>query len=61
MTITQRGFDRVASSTNNRVTPQQRELIQALNRGQKLYVTDIWAVGPDNKPSKIPPVIITIN
>lgn len=61
MTISQRGFDRVASSTNNRITPQQRELIDALNRGQKLYVTDIWAVGPDNKPSKIPPVIITIN
>ncbi len=61
MTITQRGFDRVASSTNNRVTAQQRELIDALNRGQKLYITDIWAVGPDNKPSKIPPVIITIN
>jgi len=61
MTITQRGFDRVAASTNNRVTPQQRELIQALNRGQKLYVTDIWARGPDGANTKIPPAILTIN
>jgi gliding motility-associated protein GldM len=59
--VTQRGFDRTAPSTSNILTAQQKELISALTRGQKLYLTDIWAVGPDNVSKKIPPVIITIN
>lgn len=60
VTISQKGFDRVESSPNNRITPEQRALIQALNRGQKLYLTDIWAVGPDGRQSKIPSLILTI-
>ena len=60
VTISQKGFDRVESSPNNRITAAQRTLIQALNRGQKLYLTDIWAVGPDGRQTKIPSLILTI-
>jgi len=61
MTITQRGFDRQEISTSNRITANQRGLIDALARGQKLYITNIRAVGPDQRSRQLPPVILTIN
>jgi hypothetical protein len=60
MTINQRGFDRTATSTNNRVTAEQRALIDALSRGEKLYITNIKAIGPDQRTRPLPPVILTI-
>jgi len=61
MIITQRGFDREASSNGARITAEQRSLIDGLNRGQKLYITEIKAVGPDGKQRSLPPIILTIN
>lgn len=61
MIVTQRGFDREASSNGARVTAEQRGLIESLNRGQKLYITEIKAVGPDGKQRNLPPIILTIN
>jgi gliding motility-associated protein GldM len=61
MIVTQRGFDREASSNGARVTVEQRALIDGLNRGQKLYITEIKAVGPDGKQRNLPPIILTIN
>jgi len=54
------GFDRVAPSTNNRITADQKALIQGLSRGQKLYLTDVWAVGPDKKQVQINSLILTV-
>ncbi|MEZ5012443.1 MAG: GldM family protein [Bacteroidales bacterium] len=61
MTVTQRGFDREAASNGARMTQEQRGLIESLNRGQKLYITEIKAVGPDGRSRNLPPVILTIN
>jgi gliding motility-associated protein GldM len=61
MIVTQRGFDREASSNSARVTAEQRTLIDGLSRGQKLYITEIKAKGPDNRTRNLPPIILTIN
>lgn len=61
MIVTQRGFDREASSNGARMTQEQRGLIESLNRGQKLYITEIKAVGPDGRSRNLPPIILTIN
>jgi hypothetical protein len=61
MIVTQRGFDREAASNSARVTPEQRTLIDGLSRGQKLYITEIKARGPDNRTRNLPPIILTIN
>ena len=61
MTITVKGFDREASSSSARVTQKQRDLIKMLNRGNKLYITGIKAIGPDKKTRSLPPIILTIN
>lgn len=58
---TQGGFDRNETSNSARLTQAQRGLIESLNRGQKLSITNIRAVGPDNTPRSLPPVILTIN
>jgi gliding motility-associated protein GldM len=61
MIVTQRGFDREAASNSARVTAEQRTLIDGLSRGQKLYITEIKARGPDNRTRNLPPIILTIN
>lgn len=61
VSIMVRGFDQQASSSNNRITTEQRALIDQLNRGQKLNIIDIRAVGPDKRVRRLPPIILTIN
>lgn len=61
MIVTQRGFDREAASNSARMTAEQRGLIEGLNRGQKLYITEIKAKGPDGRSRNLPPIILTIN
>ncbi len=61
VSVQQRGFDRSESSNNNRLTAEQKTLIEGLNRGQKLSIIDIRAVGPDKTTRRLPPIILTIN
>ena len=61
ISVVQQGFDRSERSSNNRMTDAQKNLIRGLSRGQKLSIIDIRAVGPDNTPMRLSPVIITIN
>jgi gliding motility-associated protein GldM len=48
-------------STSNRLTDQQKAILNTLTRGQKLLIDDIWAKGPDNKENQIPSITITVN
>lgn len=61
MIATIRGFDQEKSSNSATITADQRALITSLSRGQKLYITEIKAIGPDNRPRSLPPIILTIN
>lgn len=61
VSIQQRGFDRSATSNSNRITQEQRSLIESLNRGQKLAIINIRAVAPDESTRRLPPIILTIN
>jgi gliding motility-associated protein GldM len=49
------------SSTSNKLTDKQKEMLNSLTRGQKLLIEDIWAKGPDNKEKNIPGVTLTVN
>lgn len=60
MTITVKGFEREQSSSSARVTQKQRDLINMLSRGNKLYITGIKAIGPDKKTRSLPAIILTI-
>ncbi|MDX2414271.1 MAG: GldM family protein, partial [Bacteroidales bacterium] len=60
VTVVKGGFDRIVSSPSARITADQRTLIDGLSRGQKLYLTDVWAIGPDKKQVKINSLIITV-
>jgi len=61
VSVQQRGFDKSETSNSNRLTQEQRALIESLNRGQKLSIINIRAVGPDNTSRRLPPIILTIN
>jgi gliding motility-associated protein GldM len=61
VTINERGFDQSETSTNNRITDAQKALLGRLTRGKKLYIEGIKAVGPDNRPQDLSPIIITVN
>ncbi len=61
VSVQQRGFDRSETSTSNRITQEQRALIESLNRGQKLSIINIRAIAPDESTRRLPPIILTIN
>jgi hypothetical protein len=61
MGIIDKGFDLFVDCKGKVVTNEQAALINKLVRGAKLYVTNIKAVGPDNKPQALLPIIITVN
>jgi gliding motility-associated protein GldM len=55
------GYVQDASSTSNRFTEDQRELIGGMSRGSKIYIENISAVGPDNTPRKLNTITFTLN
>jgi hypothetical protein len=61
ISINDKGFDFTAKSPNNRITPEQKALLQRLTRGKKLFIEGVQAVGPDKRPQTLSPVIITVN
>ncbi len=61
VSVQQRGFDRSETSNSNRITQEQRALIESLNRGQKLSIINIRAIAPDESTRRLPPIILTIN
>ncbi|MBA4321380.1 MAG: hypothetical protein C0408_01045 [Odoribacter sp.] len=61
LSFNDKGFDLNASSTSNRITPDQKGLLSKLTKGKKLYVEKVKAVGPDKKIRDLAPIIITVN
>jgi gliding motility-associated protein GldM len=61
ISINDKGFDFAAASTNNRITPEQKALLQRATKGKKIYVEEVQAVGPDKRPQTLSPIIITVN
>jgi len=60
MTIVDKGYDVPADSKNNRLTDEMRANLNRLVKGKKVYFERIMAVGPDNKPQGLAPIIITV-
>lgn len=61
MSINDKGFDVEKVSNSNRITEEQKALINSLTRGKKLIFSGIKAVGPDKKTRDLPAVILKIN
>jgi gliding motility-associated protein GldM len=60
ITINDKGFDYEKASTSNRITPEQKDLINRLTRGKNLTIVGIKAIGPDKKTRDLPAVVLKI-
>lgn len=49
------------SSSDFKLTDKQKELIRLVQRGQKIFIDDIKARGPDGIERDLPPIIFKIN
>ena len=47
-------------SKSNKFTPEQQNLFSKLNRGQKITIEDITAVGPDGSTRPLRPIVLRI-
>ena len=61
MTIIDKGYDVPADSKSNRLTDEMKANLSRLVKGKKVYFERIKAIGPDNKPQDLAPIIITVN
>lgn len=59
-TYNSEGFCISNSSKSSKFTPQQKQQIKQLKRGQKLYIENIKAIGPDKTTRKLPPMVFKI-
>lgn len=57
----EKGFERFLDSRTNLLTAEQKQALNTLTRGKKLYIENIKAVGPDKKPQDLSPISITVN
>ncbi len=48
------------SSSNNQLTPEMKRLIQGANRGQRIFLDEINAIGPDRTTRKLNQVILKL-
>lgn len=55
------GFVRDARSNSNRITDEQRTIIQNARPNQRIYFDDIIAIGPDGRERRLPTVGFRIN
>ena len=56
-----KGFVRAVPTKGNLFTQEQRDLIQGLGRGDKVYIEQIKAVGPDGIPRDLATITLMIN
>ena len=47
ISVVEGGFVREASSSSNRFTPEQRQIMEKVRSNSRLYITDIKAKAPD--------------
>lgn len=55
------GFLREESSNSYKFTKAQKGIVEMLNKGQRVYIQDIKAVGPDGTPRSLPAVALLIS
>jgi gliding motility-associated protein GldM len=55
------GFLKEATSKNYKLTKEQKSIIQSLSKGQRIYIQDIEAVGPDGSVRKLPAIALLLN
>jgi gliding motility-associated protein GldM len=55
------GFVREYTSKSNRFTPEQKNLIKNLSRGNNVYIQDIKAVGPDGSTRPLSTINFRLN
>jgi gliding motility-associated protein GldM len=48
-------------STSGSLTQKQKDLLQSMNRGQTLIIKSIKAIGPDNVPIDLAPIVLKID
>lgn len=56
-----RGLAVGATSKSNRISDEQKSILNRLTKGKTLYVQDIKAIGPDKKERSLSPIIIKVN
>jgi gliding motility-associated protein GldM len=54
------GYEQKKSSRSNKFTNQQKELLNKLNRGQRVFFEGIKAKGPDKLTRDLPPIVFKI-
>jgi hypothetical protein len=55
------GFFKEVESNSYKFTREQKNLIRSLGRGDRVYIEEIVAVGPDGIPRKLPPIPFVLN
>lgn len=61
VSTTVQGFIKEETAKNYKFTPAQKNLLQGLNKGQRVYIQDIEAVGPDGSIRKLPSIALLVN
>jgi gliding motility-associated protein GldM len=61
VSVNDKGFDITEVSNNNRLSDKQKNLVNNLRAGQRLWIEKITAVGPDGSTRNLPPIILKIN
>jgi gliding motility-associated protein GldM len=61
VSTTIQGFLQEASSKSYKLTQQQKNIIQNMSRGQRVYIQDIKAVGPDGSTRDLSTIALILN
>lgn len=61
VSATMQGFARREVSNSYKFTEAQKTLINGLSKGQRLYIEDIKAVGPDGSTRSLPAIALLLN
>jgi hypothetical protein len=61
ITFEDKGFWSSAKSGSNRITDEQKALLNKLTRGKRLIIEKIKAEGPDKKIRDLADIVITVN
>jgi gliding motility-associated protein GldM len=60
LSATIRGFEQAESVKSNRINDRMREIIKGANKGDKVFISPIMAVGPDGKQRELNALVFTL-
>jgi gliding motility-associated protein GldM len=55
-----KGFDKQSYVKSYKISDDQRQIFASANKGDKIFFTEIMAIGPDGKPRELNGIILTI-